>query len=343
MPVKPFELSRQAEKRRKDFKIFICSALIGTGLGILAALLGSLSFTQLTVYAIIGVIVFIIVLVFYTMKVVLKPDDIHHILTIYLAYDKDKGMFVPITNNFSGFVLQSFMKFRDGAKSSQEPVVILKKGDIHSIEKLAMDLVTYAIFDWLSQKYAVGWAPKMMYSGVAYSRFSFKTESQVGSKTIQYSNLPEELKKDNLFFRLYGESMMTLGRLAFSVPSNTKLKSRKAGSRKFVISFCNKYCNIEITVSNQHWMVGLHPLWGRFVVAKGRERDDSLSYLQEHYAHITLEMSFHIKFSWLWSLMSSSDDYSNWAEDMYDGADDFFSFEKEYSALEKMDHKIELD
>ena len=343
MPVKPFELSKQARKRRADFRIFICSALIGMSLGILATLLGSPSFTQLTVYATIGVVFFIFVLVFYTMKVVLKPDSVHHILTIYLAYNKDKGMLVPITNNFSGFVFQSYIKFRDGAKSNQQPVMILRKGDINSIEKLAMDLVIYGIFDWLSQKYAVGWAPKTMYSGVGYSRFSFKTQSQVGSKTTQYSDFREELKEDNFFFRLYGESLMTLGKLAFSIPKNIKFRVREVDSKKFMILFCNKYCNIEITVSNQHWMAGLHPLWGKFAVAKGRGWDDSLTYLQEHYAHIMLEMNFHAEFSWFWNLMSSSDDYVNWVEDMRDGLDDFFSFEREYLTLEKTSQRFELE
>ena len=98
-----------------------------------------------------------------------------------------------------------------------------------------------------------------------------------------------------------------------------------------------------MSISSQGWGVGLHPLWGKFVVAKDKEEDDSFIYLQQHYAHIVFEMDFHASFSWFWSLKDSSDDYFNWVEDMCDGLDDFFSFEREYEALKQLDEKFILD
>jgi len=41
--------------------------------------------------------------------------------------------------------------------------------------------------------------------------------------------------------------------------------------------------------------------------------------------------------------MDSSNDYFNWVEDLFEKLDDFFSFEKEYDALEKAHVKFVLD
>ena len=344
MPLRPFELSKQARRRRRDFKVFICSALIGTSLGILVSLLVSFPFTKPVLYEIAGMIIFTLILIFYTMKVVLKPDDVHHILTIYLAYSKDKGMFVPITNRL-GFIMQGYMRVRDGAKSNPEPIKILKSSDIDAIEKLAMDLVIYELFDWLSCKYRCWWAPKIRYTGIAYGRWGYKSKNEVDSEVFKYSDLPEEMRKNNLFFRLYGESLMSHHSLKFSVPKCTKFRWTQQNKpfKKSTISLSNKYCNLKLSVSPQGWGAGLHPLWGKFVVAKDRDKDDSFIYLQQHYAHIVLEMELHASFSWFWSLKNSSDDYFNWVEDMRDGLDDFFSFEREYEALEQLDEKFILD
>lgn len=346
MPVKRFELSKEAEKRRAGFKLFFCSALIGASFGLLVRLFVLTQFTQEIVFALIGLSLLIAVITFYAMKTVLRPEDIHHIIEIYLVYNRGQGTFVPITNRL-GYVMQSYMKFRDGSKRDQEPVNILKKGDVDSIQKLAMDLVIYELLDKLSMEYKMGWAPKLRYFGISYGRFSFKGEEEgIKSKTIRYSDIPEELKKDNLFLRLYDESLMSFGKLEFSVPPNTRFKwtGVDATQRESVFSFCSRYCNIDLTVSKGHWGVGLYPIWGKFVVARGaRNDDDSFSYLQEHYAHMVFELSIRVKFSWFWSLWSSSNDYFNWAEDLLDKFHEFFSFEKEYLALQEMGRRFELD
>lgn len=350
MPLKQFELSKEARKKRASFKVFLCSALVGTSAGLLTRLFGSLPLAletpsgQATLAAMIGLILLIIVTVFYAMKTVLTPDDIRRILEVYLAYNKDKGILVPLTNRWA-FAMESQIKFRETFEKTAELGDILRGKDVVAVQKLATDLVTFELLDRLATEYNMGWAPKVRYIGVSRERFSFKTDDEGGKlHSVHYSDIPEELRRNNLFLRLVGESVMAFGKFQLSVPRKTTFKWADGVTKgQQVLSLSNKYCRIELSVSRSHWMVGLSPIWGKFVSARNKSGDESLSYLQEHYAHTVTEIGFSARFNWFWSLMGSSNDYFNWVEDMFEKLDDFFSFEKEYHALEKAHKKFVLE
>jgi hypothetical protein len=350
MPLKQFELSKEARKRRASFKVFFCSALLGTSAGLLTRLFGSSPLALetpsglATLAAMTSLILLIVVTVFYAMKTVLAPDEIHRILEVYLVYSKDKGSFVPITNRWA-FVMQSSVKLRSVFEKESEPVKILRGNDIDAVQKLTADLVTYELLDKLATEYNLGWAPKLRYMGVSYGRFSFKTDEEGGkAHSVHYSDIPEELRSNNLFLRLAGESVMAFGTFKFSVPPKTTFKwADNAAKGQQVLSLSNKYCRIELAVSRAHWMVGLSPIWGKFVAARDKNREESFGYLQEHYAHTVIEIGLSARFNWFWSLVGSSNDYFDWVEDIFDRLDDFFSFEKEYHALEKTHEKFVLD
>ena len=344
MPLKQFKLLEEAEKKRASFKIFLCSALIGASFGLLARLIFLSPFTCEIIVVAFALVVFIVIVSYYAMRTALRPNNVNQILEVYLAYSKDRGMLVPTTNQFA-FIMKSFMMFRDLSEKNLELVNVLKTANIDSIQKVMMDLVVYELLSELSSEYCMGWAPKFRYRGVSYERFGFKGDKEgVKSKEIQCSDLPEKLLKDNSFFRLLNESQMGFGKLKITVPIDTKVSwsdDQTWGGHRF--SFHNKYCKIDLAVSKSGWMVGLSPIWGKYVVAKSHDEENSLTYLQDHYAHATLELSFHAQFSWFWSLWRSSDDYFVWVEDMLERLDRFFSFEREYQELKRMKRKIELD
>jgi hypothetical protein len=350
MPLKQFELSKEARKKRASFKVFLCSAVLGISAGLLTRLSGSLPLAletysgKATLAIMIGLILLIIVTIFYAMKTVLTPDHIHRILEVYVAYNRDKGILVPLTNRLA-FAMQSQAKFRETFEKAVELGDILRGKDIDAVQKLATDLVTFELFDKLATEYNMGWAPKLRYTGVSYGRFSFKTD-QEGCKlhSVHYSDIPEELRGNNIFLRLAGESLLAFGKFQLSVPPGTTFKwTDDVAKGQQVLSLSNKYCRIELSVSRGYWMVGLSPIWGKFVSARNKSEDESLSYLQEHYAHTVTEIGLSARFNWFWSLMDSSNDYFNWVEDMFEKLDDFFSFEKEYHALEKTPVKFVLD
>lgn len=297
-----------------------------------------------TLAAIASLNLLIVTTIFYTMKTVLAPDEIHQILEVYLAYSKDRGSFVPITNRWA-FVMKSSVKLRSVFEKESEAAKVLRGNDIGAVQKLSADMVTYELLDKLATEYNMGWAPKLRYAGVSYGRWSFKTDEEGGkSHLLHYSDLPEKLRSNNLFLRLVGESMMAFGKFKFSVPPKTAFKwTDNANKGEQVLSLSNKYCRIDLTVSRTQWGLGLSPIWDKFVVARNKNRDETFSYLQEHYAHIIVEVSVNARFSWFWSLMGSSNNYFDWVEDMFERLDDFFSFAKEYQALEEANEKFALE
>ena len=351
MPVKQFELSKEARKKRASFKVLIYSALLGTSAGLLTRLFPSLPFAletssgQATLAAMIGLMLLIIVTVFYAMKTVLTPDDIRQIVEVYVAYNKDKGILVPIPSNRWGFATEIKVKLKETCEKTAELRDILKGKDTHAVQKLATDLVTFELLDKLATEYQLGWAPWLRYIGVSHSYSSFKSNKEgVQPPSVYYPDIPEELRRNNLFLRLMGESQMGFGKFQLSIPRKTTFNwAGDVTEGQQVLSFSNKYCKIAIVVSKGYWMEGLSPFSGRFVSMRNKTEHESLSYLQEHYAHTVPEIQFRARFNWFWSLMGSSNDYFNWVEDMFEKLDDFFSFEKEYHALEKANVKLVLD
>ena len=98
MSIIPFKLSEKAGRRRRDFKIFVLSALIGTFIGFFVTLMGSgFPFSIPTLVKIIIMSVLILLVVLYTMKIFLRPEKLNYIIPIGIIYDRENGYLIPIT------------------------------------------------------------------------------------------------------------------------------------------------------------------------------------------------------------------------------------------------------
>ena len=338
MPVIPFTLSERVATRRRNLGVFLSSAAVGTLLGIIANFLTRWNLlTYIETILILALSVLVALLSMNVVRLVLYPERLYEIIPMYLAFSSSTGMLVPITCRV-GFIQLAFMKFRDGVIINSEPRKYLQHG-LDSAQTIALDIAAYELLDWLTQKYPTWWAPKLRVHTEGMERRQFKDVKEVGGSVVEYQEIGQLLESNNIFFRLYGQELMTSKDVRFCVPKTTKIEI-SINSNRFELHLKNKYCTTQITLSKQGAGRGLFPLWGQFV---GVNETRDYRYLQEHYGHIRLELEFKSSFSWFRSLYGSSTDYLNWIEDMKLDLEDYFSFQGEVEALRQSGKKIELD
>ena len=219
----------------------------------------------------------------------------------------------------------------------------LTSNNFEIINNFLLDIIVYEIFDWLSLKYGLWWAPKLRYRRRGTSSVSYKGKNEISSIQIEYSDISEKLEKENILFKSYRDSLMTSRHLQFLMPKGTKFDfsiKDEGEFKKTKMIFNNEYCKIELTIGFSESGVGLSH-WGKFVKPPDHIKD-RIKYFQEHFGHAIFDMEFVANFNWFNSLNDCSDDYFKWVEEMYDGLDEFFNFEKEIDALEKTNKKLKI-
>ena len=339
MPVTPFRLSPQMKRKRRDGWVFLMSLMGGASAGALASIVFTAGLvTSVTFVLILIFTILLVTSILGTLWLIVNPPEIDRLIPVSIFYERSTGTIISVTDRRGFYLSRRTM----GGNDSQAKELTRLLNTQASKESLLLDLAISDCIDVISHEFTSDWATDVRYTGRRAYRWKTFRYPEGNRIEVTLEQLMKGALMENKLYAVVGLDNVGLPP-HFWVPNGTTISCSEDKSTSKTLMFFNTHCSIELQMFFREIGVGLSGVsTNNLILPPGANPGGEREYLQSHFAHVHFELGFRAKFSRWRGLFSSSDDYFNWAEDMFDVLNAHLNFDMESEALEQSGEKIAI-